>query len=103
MYFEMTGECRVLNLEETEELNATKYEEILKGKTFDDTDSMDAFINDLEEKNNILFDSFSFTEVTTDEEDDEAWDNTIRAALAESEETGQPFDHIMGEILGGVR
>ena len=103
MYYELTGECCVLTTKWDLLDDTTKYEEILKGKTFDDTDSMDQFINDLEAKNNILFDSFEFTEMTSDEEDEEDWDNTIASALAESEATGQPFDHIMGEVLGGVR
>ena len=103
MYYELTGDCVALNLEETEAIDATAYEQMIKGKTFEDTDAMDKFMDDFASTNNILWDSYSFREVTTDEEDEEEWNETISAAMAESERTGQPFDHIMGEVLGGVR
>ena len=31
------------------------------------------------------------------------WQEQLQSAMRDSEATGQPFDHIMGEILGGVR
>ena len=38
------------------------------------------------------------------EDDDELteYDYQMMAAMKESEETGIPFDHIMGEILAGI-
>lgn len=34
--------------------------------------------------------------------DEEEWDEMLTLALAQSEETGESFDHIMGRILGGM-
>ena len=72
------------------------------GMTFDSYEEMDEFQDNFEK---IYGDSvaFTYTEHLTDEEEDEEWDRTLISAFEESEETGQPFDHIMGEILGGVR
>ena len=72
------------------------------GMTFDSYDDMEEFETNFEK---IYGDTvlFTFSEDLTQEEEDEEWDNTIASALAESEATGQPFDHIMGEVLGGVR
>ena len=44
-------------------------------------------------------DDLSFIE---EDYDDDAWDALIDAAFEQAEETGQSFDHVMGEILGGM-
>ncbi len=103
MYFELTGECDVYSNDVDVDVNVDQFVKLLKGKTFETEEDKDAFIEKLEAEHNVVIDSFTFREVTTEEEDDEAWDDMLLSALAESEETGQPFDHIMGEILGGVR
>ena len=72
------------------------------GMKFDSLEDMDSFQDNLEKiyGDNVVF---TYIEHLTEEEEEEEWDNTIASALAESEATGQSFDHIMGEVLGGVR
>ena len=105
MQLELTGDCYVLSAtdESDEKDYGAEYESMLKGKTFDDYEEMEQWIDLIAEKYGICFESFSFRENKTEEEEQEEWDNTLLAAMEESEATGQPFDHIMGEILGGVR
>ena len=105
MQLELTGECSVFSMKDMhdEKDYGADYESILKGKTFDDIEEMDQWIDLIAEKHGICFDSFSFRENKTEEEEEEEWSDTLLAAMEESEATGQPFDHIMGEILGGVR
>ena len=84
------------------------YEEFFKdkdiiGKAFDTDDEMQEAIFKFEQDYSIDIESFSFVEETTEEEDEEEWNDTLSSALDEARETGRPFDHIMGEILGGAR
>lgn len=74
----------------------------LIGKTFDSYEEMEQFGEDYKVSHSINL-LFSFIEHLTEEEEEEEWNDTLNAAYDESERTGQPFDHIMGEILGGVR
>lgn len=103
MYLQTTGECDVYSTLEGVEVNEEFFSDQLKDKTFDSQDDLDKFIEKIEAEYDVVFDTLCYQEVTTEEEDEEEWNNTISAAMAESEATGQPFDHIMGEILGGVR
>lgn len=73
------------------------------GRMFDTEDEMHTAITKLEQEYALDIESFSFMEHTTEEEDQAEWDATVSAAYDEAESTGQSVDHIMGEILGGVR
>ena len=73
------------------------------GKTFDSEDELQMFVTSFENKHNCEIESLTFTEHHTDEEEEEEWSDTLTSAMRESEETGVPLDHIMGEILGGIR
>ena len=47
--------------------------------------------------------SIEFNHEQSEEEAEEEHEAMLEAAMRESEESGIPFDHIMGEILGGMR
>ena len=61
-------------------------------------DELQAFYLELKEE--VLHGDYELT--VDDEDEDDEWDNTLAAAMAQSEETGESFDHIMGKILGGI-
>lgn len=72
-----------------------------RGRTFATHHQMDTFIEKLEDAFNVVL-MPTFCEHYTEEEEEEEWNDVIRSKMKESEETGIPFDHLMGAYLGGV-
>lgn len=93
----------VISPNDDQEIDQKFFSDLIQGEAFDTEDELEEYITSVQNKYNVVFDSYCFTEAEDEVDVDAEWDDTIRSALAESEETGQPFDHIMGEILGGVR
>ncbi len=64
------------------------------------------FITELDGEDYVFYfddDGNPTHELYVEPDSEEEWNETILAAMDESDSTGQPFDHIMGEILGGIR
>ena len=72
-----------------------------KGKTFDTHEDMETFIETLEDAFNVAM-TPTYCEHFTEEEEEEEWNSVIRDKMIEADETGIPFDHLMGAYLGGV-
>ena len=71
------------------------------GKIFDSEDEMDEYVFQFEKENNCVMDSFSYHEIG-EEDSEEEMDTLINRGLFIAEEEGREFDHVMGELLGGV-
>ena len=59
-------------------------------------------MENLEEKIEELIEEIESPYLDDEVDTDDEWGSTILAAMEESEQTGIPFDHIMGKILGGI-
>ena len=62
---------------------------------------MEMFIETLEDAFNVAL-TPTFCEHYTEEEEEESWNELIRDTMIEFEESGIPFDHLMGMALAGV-
>ena len=69
----------------------------LVGKVFDSYDTFESTIDELEASTGLCIEP-TYCEELSDEEEEEEWNAQIAYAM----NSDRPFDHVMGEILGGV-
>ena len=69
----------------------------LVGKVFDSYDVFESTIDGLSEATGLYIEP-TFSEELSEEEEQEEWDSMIRTAM----NSDRPFDHVMGEFLGGI-
>ena len=73
------------------------------GTVLESDEDIHKLVLSTESKSGIEIESIEFNHEQSEEEAEEEHEAMIDAAMRESEESGIPFDHIMGEILGGMR
>lgn len=62
-------------------------------------DDLDLAITDL---TGLDTDSFTYSEIVSDEEQQRRWDEQVSAIYARCERNGENFDHAMGRFLSGM-
>ena len=73
------------------------------GTVLETDDDIHKLVLSTESKSGIEIESIEFSHEQSEEEAEEEHEEMLVAAMRESDVTGIPLDHIMGEYLGGMR